>query len=282
MALPILDNIMSAPFTVQPHPTKGRAVSATRRLPANTVLLKTGPPAAYTLDKQYRREVCARCFAYDRGVAWKLRLEQQPPRQGRLASGKAKASSSGLGPPVVFCSETCRDVWLLRQGTVGLQAWTVAWEIGSRQKGRKEREDDGKPIPSRRPSAGDIQAAWAEVEDRVGGQLREMRMRELEEDLEPALLTRAEKRLSLGAHQVKPAPSVETLSFILTGVLSHYAIHSQDNKANDDTDWTRIEALHQNPTPYASMEELQDCVNAYQAVGASLFSSSLTCRKSPG
>jgi hypothetical protein len=258
------------PFVVQPCSTKGRAVFATRSLPANTPLLETGPPSAYTVNKEYRREVCARCFAYDRGVRWKIRLEQPAVKDVQYSASCSKASA-GLGWDLglVFCSETCRDAWVLQQGEIGMLAWTVVWEIGSRRQGRKQTgasdgEIDGvvgKEDASVRPTAEEIDMAWTDAENGGASLLREIRMRGLEEQM---TLTKAEKKTMLRLQNVQPAPSTETLWLVVSAVLTHYAVHYSPNREckDDDTienDWTRIEALAVDATPYASTEELQDC-----------------------
>lgn len=256
------------PFIIQPCSTKGRAVFATRHLPANTPLLETGPPSAYTVNKAYRREVCARCFAYDRGVRWKVRLEQPVVQELESPGSCSKAPpGSGWDLGIVFCSETCRDVWVLRQGDVGLLAWTAVWEIGSRRQGQKhtgasggEAGGVGSEDAVTAPTAEEIDKAWADVEDGGARQLREIRMRGSEEQTG---LTKAEKKLSLRLQNAQPAPPTETLWLVVSAVLTHYAVHfSLNGKSEvnlDDNDWTRMEALAVDATPYASMEDLQDC-----------------------
>ncbi|KAK6840397.1 protein lysine methyltransferase SET6 [Apiospora arundinis] len=255
----------SPPFIVHPHPLKGRAVTATRDLPPASPLLTTRPCSVYTIQREFRREVCARCFAYDRGVEWKVRVELP-------AEGKQKQSPT-LG--LVFCTEVCRDEWVYRQGTIGLQAWKTAWEIGSRQQGKRssssgsvESSDDGTNHDADgRPSFGEIDRAWAEAEDTLGKRVRELRLRE---STEGAQLTKSERKLLQRAKDSKP-PSIETLWAVVSGILTHYWTHNMpvavlDEKSElptEEDEWTEILRLKHHHTPFSSHEELQDYISAY-------------------
>ncbi|RMZ79938.1 hypothetical protein DV738_g2983, partial [Chaetothyriales sp. CBS 135597] len=56
--------------------TSGRGVYSRQRLEAGTHILTTTPdlsPVAHVVLRIYRKEVCAWCFAYDRGRVWKTR-----------------------------------------------------------------------------------------------------------------------------------------------------------------------------------------------------------------
>ncbi|KAF2721744.1 SET domain-containing protein [Polychaeton citri CBS 116435] len=90
-------------FKVQAIPGAGRGVVASRSVGKDALLLKSPEPAAHVVFRQYRKEVCAQCFFYDRG-------RTLPVRDNVV--GK------------VFCSEECRSVWRLEQGESGLVAWT--------------------------------------------------------------------------------------------------------------------------------------------------------------
>ena len=78
-------------FELRDTPGAGRGVFARTGLAAGTDILTTSPslsPIAHIILRQYRREVCAYCFAYDRGTDWRLRLPETA---------------------LFFCSETCLD-----------------------------------------------------------------------------------------------------------------------------------------------------------------------------
>ncbi|KAK8084369.1 hypothetical protein PG997_005640 [Apiospora hydei] len=255
----------SPPFIVTPHPLKGRAAFATRDLQPGSPLLTTRPCSVYTIQREFRREVCARCFSYDRGVDWKVRVDLP-------AEGKQKQNPT-LG--LVFCSEVCRDEWVHRQGAIGLEAWKTAWEIGSRQKGKRtssngstESSDDGAAnIPDGRPSFDEIDRAWTEAEETLGKKVRELRMRESSQG---AQLNKSERKLLQRAKDTKP-PSIETLWAIVSGILTHYWTHNTpvpvlDEKSDlpaEHDEWTEILRLKHHHMPFASHEELQDYIGAY-------------------
>ena len=70
----------------------GRGVFARRKLTAGTHILTTSPdlsPIAHVILRDYRKEACAWCFAYNRGREWKLR------RYG-----------------IAYCSEECYAHWI--------------------------------------------------------------------------------------------------------------------------------------------------------------------------
>ncbi|KAK8018770.1 hypothetical protein PG991_007960 [Apiospora marii] len=262
----------SPPFIVLPHPLKGRAVTATRDLPPGSPLLTTRPCSVYTIQREFRREVCARCFAYDRGVEWKVRVELP-------AEGKQKQSPT-LG--LVFCTEICRDEWVHRQGAIGLQAWKAAWEIGSRQKGKRSSSNGSEassdagaePAPEGRPNFEEIDRAWTEAEETLGRKVRELRLRESNEG---AQLAKSEKKLLQRAKDTKP-PSIETLWAVVSGVMTHYWTHNTpiellDEKSElpaDNDEWTEILRLKHHHTPFSSHEELQDYISAYLCLLAQL------------
>jgi hypothetical protein len=94
----------SEDFTVRSSSNAGWGVFALRNLQSGTHLLTTSPilsPTSYVILRAYRREVCAWCFAYDRGRDWKTR-----PSNTALA----------------FCKEDCRDEWLDFYGNGALAA----------------------------------------------------------------------------------------------------------------------------------------------------------------
>lgn len=61
-------------------------------IPKGTALLETSTPAAWVIYDEYVKEVCAQCYAYDRGMAWKIRDALKG---------------------IVFCSLDCQETWML-------------------------------------------------------------------------------------------------------------------------------------------------------------------------
>ena len=80
----------------------GRGAIASSNIAQDTVVLRSGPPTAHVIFRQYRKEVCAQCFYYDRGRTLAVR-----------------DSSTGK----VFCGSGCQAFWQDVQGRVGVTAW---------------------------------------------------------------------------------------------------------------------------------------------------------------
>ncbi len=77
----MLENGWSLPhnhvFELRDTPYAGRGIFARTDLTAGTHVLTTTSllsPLAHVIQRHYRREVCAYCFRYDRGMDWKIRL----------------------------------------------------------------------------------------------------------------------------------------------------------------------------------------------------------------
>lgn len=97
----------STNFVLRDASGAGRGVFARKALPAGTHLLTTSlplSPTAHVILRPYRREVCAFCFAYDRGREWKVR----PPRTS-----------------LSFCKDECYEQWGERHGEEGLEAYVI-------------------------------------------------------------------------------------------------------------------------------------------------------------
>lgn len=177
---------LSTSFKVQQTPNAGRAVFATRRIASATVLLRTDNLSASVIFRDYRKEVCAQCFAYDRGVEWKIR------------------HPAGL----VFCTEACRDVWR-RSTDACAVAFHDAVELFMRRRNRGD--DDGEDYNSiARPEQALIDKLWAAAE--ADGDL-------IAQARHAAKPNKVQARALRTALDTPPAP--DTLTFLLSGVLCH-------------------------------------------------------------
>lgn len=108
---------VSPVFAVQETPSAGRAVFATSDIAKGTPLWVADTPSANVILREYRRELCARCFTYNRGREWKIR-----------------DNSVGFA----FCSISCQQEWTDTLGQEGVQAWK---EVEKLNKGcSRERE----------------------------------------------------------------------------------------------------------------------------------------------
>ena len=81
----------------------GRSLFAIRDIEPGTRIHSTGGPFAHVIYKDYRKEVCAQCFAYSAS-------DDAPPTVGACRTWSIKWSRPGA-TTAWFCSEVCRDSW---------------------------------------------------------------------------------------------------------------------------------------------------------------------------
>lgn len=147
-------------FEVRDTPEAGRGIFARTDLNAGTHVLTTTrilSPVAHVILRQYRREVCAYCFAYDRGKEWKIRLP-----------------STAL----FFCSQGCSEDWGLDGDEIHMQALQAA--EASIQRHHREDVDDTE-VDSEK------QLTWAEAEE-IGAELVKARSVKEQSKLQRRLL----------------------------------------------------------------------------------------------
>jgi hypothetical protein len=128
-------------FSVQSIENAGRGVISSQITRANTAILTTQGPSAYVIFRQYRKEVCAYCFHYDRGRALPIR---------ETSIGK------------VFCWKECLEAWTQHEGKVGVEAWRALHTMLQAKRKRYGDEDyvmDASP----KPTTDHIDNAWASV-----------------------------------------------------------------------------------------------------------------------
>jgi hypothetical protein len=119
-------------FELRATPGAGRGLFARRDLKAGTQILSTSTnfsPIAHVILRQYRREVCAFCFAYDRGKEWKDRIPQ-----------------TGLS----FCSTECIDTWKTRTTIDQLDALKLV-EASIQRQQRQNYLPDRMEVDSEKP-----------------------------------------------------------------------------------------------------------------------------------
>lgn len=105
-------------ISVLETPSSGRGVFTSALIPANTLLLRADDLAVYTINREYRKEVCAQCFAYDRGVSWKL-------RDTRNTTG------------AVWCSADCESAWRESHDKTQEQALAAVEALLSKARGHR-------------------------------------------------------------------------------------------------------------------------------------------------
>jgi SET and MYND domain-containing protein len=117
-------------------------VFALKDIPRGTSFLETSLIAASAIYKNYHKEVCAQCFAYNRGILWKVR-------------------DNARG--VVFCSESCRDTWSTKMPPAGL----LAREEVQKLLQRKAKLWDDEINDILKPSEETIEEAWTAAEEKA-------------------------------------------------------------------------------------------------------------------
>ncbi|KXH43708.1 hypothetical protein CNYM01_13082 [Colletotrichum nymphaeae SA-01] len=138
---------VSSLFEIRDTPTAGRAVFATRDVAAGTLLWRSDDLTLSVLLREYRREVCGQCFAYDYG-------RDLPIRDQTVG--------------FAFCSGDCREMWKRETGEVGVQAWTEVSTLvnkkknngGSNNNGGGKARDEMVDLTKPKPAAEEITQAW--------------------------------------------------------------------------------------------------------------------------
>jgi len=173
----------TACIAVQNIEGAGRGVTATRVIPKDITVLHSEPPAAHVIFREYRKEVCAQCFHYDRGRA--LLIRHQP-------TGK------------VFCTAECQQVWLETEGGLGLKAWQTVHRLAL----SKSKTAGSRTISSSvegRPDAEQVAATWAKYEAK----------HHTNEDLAGRDDKKKQKRTSKSAETF----DADILGYLLSGIL---------------------------------------------------------------
>ncbi|KAF0327957.1 hypothetical protein GQ607_004788 [Colletotrichum asianum] len=212
-------------FEVRDTPTAGRAVFATQDIGADTLLWRAEDLTVFALLREYKREVCRQCFAYDYGRD--LRIRDQ-------VVGFA------------FCSEECQKKWHQETGELGVQAWTeVEKLVKKRSKEDNELVDIGLP----RPQANEIAEAWEETKAQAE-LVRASRMAQL--GGEGVKITKQHRKAVQKALQQPIQPDV--MSFCVSGLVARY---------NHPDKWEHVLSLAVDSTPYSNADNLKAFTRTY-------------------
>jgi hypothetical protein len=226
-------------FEVKDTPTSGRGVFASQDLPAGTPLHQTSLLSASVIARNYRREVCAQCFVYQRGRNLKIRFTE---------TGHS------------FCSQGCLQSWTADTGPARVQAWTAIEGFIKSKSTHKNgfrngtgTEDEALPdINATRPNEEGIQTAWDLVSSTAHFilQARHGSMR------------KPHRRALTSVLAVSPNPDI--LSFLLSATLSRSKITIPPPSAPvTGTEWETLLQLVPDSTPYATSEDLQMATQSY-------------------
>jgi SET and MYND domain-containing protein len=224
-------------FAIRPTPFAGRAVFAVQHITASTPLWRATDLSLAVLLREYRREVCAQCFFYDRGRDLPIR-------------------SPGTG--FAFCTPQCSDEWERGNGEVGTQAWRAVEALV-----KKRSKEDGEMVELGLPRPGEeeIQEAWESAEARAV-LIRAAREAEKPrgEGEEAVRVTKVHRRAVASALQAKISPDV--MAFIVSGVVWRH------NAASEQ--WDALLALADDTTPYHSADDLAAFTRSYLHLLATL------------
>lgn len=215
-------------ITIKQTPTSGRGVFATAPIPSGTKLLTSSDLAIYTLGREYRREVCTWCFAYNRGRAWKL-----------------KDSSNVTG--AVWCSTECEAAWRAEYSDDDVLAAMAAVEnLLTKARGHKGQDLDVVMLDAAGgpPYEDVIASAWKNAEANGAAIVAARRSDNP---------SKAEKRALQNALAEPPAPGL--LTYSLSTVLT-VRLHPEL--------WDATLALAPSSRPYSSNAVLAQHVTSYQ------------------
>jgi hypothetical protein len=220
----------SALIAVQDIPGAGRGVLAQLNIPANTHVLDSPRPAAHVIFRQYRKEVCAQCFGYDRG-----------------RNLGVKDNTTGK----VFCSEACREDWIRDEEELGVEAW-LALENFVRSKSKAVVSTLSQCSVGDKPGEHAVLSRWEEAE-RIALLHRQVRSVDASD---PGPGIKADKAHRRAMQNVCSQPvDPDILAYLLSGMISH-------RQAPERWD-TGVATLAMDPEPYKDNADLEAHCNAF-------------------
>jgi len=217
-------------FIVKQTPNAGRAVFARQDIEAGTVLWSSTDLGPSVIFRRYRKITCAQCFKHNEERSWKIRHK-----------------TSGT----YFCSEDCKDDWLMWTGPLAISAYEIVEEFVKinrkrRDSPRKEEEEeeggDNEPdtVP---PDVEIISEAWSYAKKR-GELIIAARTQEQPSKLQVKALRNA----------LATAPRPDSLIQCLLGLLC---------AATKPELWSTVKNLYTTETPYQRLLDLQEDIASY-------------------
>lgn len=217
----------SSLFEIRNTPTAGRAVFASQDIPEDTLIWRSDDLTLNVLLREYRREVCGRCFGYEYGRDLEIRDK---------AVGFA------------FCGEECRQKWKTDNGEIGVQAWTAVEKL---VKGRSKEDSEMVDADLPRPKKKEVEKAWESVKSQAD-LIRAAREAEAAKAGEEVKVTKQHRKALQKALQAQISPDV--MSFCVSGIVWRY---------NCPQDWENVLALAIDSTPYHNTDDLNAFVRTY-------------------
>lgn len=214
-------------FTIQDIPDAGRGVIATRPIEADTLVLTAPCPAVHVIFRQYRKEVCAQCFHYDRGRTLKVR-------------------DNSIGK--VFCSIQCQQEWIVEQGDAGIEAWR-ALQTYVTSKAKAVSDASNQITVDQKPDQESIGRAWKQAAEFA----QRVRRNNIQHESNGHADDHGNRK---GSHQTwSQHINPDVLGYILSGVLFNQQ-HPQE--------WqNEVIVLATDPTPYSTISDLESHCNSF-------------------
>jgi hypothetical protein len=233
-------------FTIKDTAYAGRGVFASKKIAKDTPLLKSDFIALTVLNREYRREVCAWCFNYERGRNLKFRNQ---------------------GVNFSFCSQQCEITWMKQNDCVPFQAWKaletfIKSKLNKSNQGthlapdRSDRslEDENDDVLAARsdyPTTVEVDTMWNSIESTADF------IRQARTDSKSKLHQRA----LLAPKAIVPVPDV--LYWLLGGILAHHLAAHNELNDSDPPSWRALMALKADTTPYPSAFNLRQHAYSY-------------------
>jgi hypothetical protein len=217
-------------FLLKDSPHCGRGLFASQPIPSGTPLLSTSFVPLSLIKREYRKEVCANCFAYETGRSLKI-------RDG--------------GTNFSFCEAPCNDQWTTDTLPPVAEAWSAV-ESFVKKKASKAGLGTAESAPAdddrRKPSLVEIDEAWRAVED-TAHFIRQAR---------EGSTAKPHVRALQSVLSMMPQP--DALCFLLSGVVVHHEGHRVPEEHHP---WQFIQALTEDTTPYEGDMHLKAHVCSY-------------------
>ncbi|KAK1821740.1 Histone-lysine N-methyltransferase set-6 [Friedmanniomyces endolithicus] len=211
-------------FSVKTIPGAGRGIIANCEVSKDTTVLNSEPPVAHVLFREYRKEVCAHCFLYDRGRTLRVR---------DYDTGK------------VFCSASCQREWVDHTGEHGYRAWQDLHRL-IQTKRKSGKSSGGISLTDHRPDIEEIDRRWEKAQGEADEYVR------TRSDTSNALDDTGRKQAK-GAVASSIDPDI--LGYLLSGILYH--------DQQPDRWRAAVMTLAMHDEPYATTHDLEAHCNSF-------------------
>jgi SET and MYND domain-containing protein len=152
---------------LQTTPHGGRSLFAIQPIARGTNIFACEVPFAHVIYKDYRREVCAQCFAYAASTSRSI---------GDPRTWSTRSSMRATAETVWFCTDECKVTW--ESGVIGpliadVNALLGKAKIATRSQSAKDGYDPIlQNIPTAQITQDHIDKAWAGIEELVSSRTR--------------------------------------------------------------------------------------------------------------